>query len=45
MSRKKNPHSRWVAGNERFDKQTLEYLRRYREGFGWHQGARVRRQR
>lgn len=42
MSAEKNPLSRWVHPNPRYDKKTLDYiLSRYREQHGWHQGARV----
>lgn len=44
MSRKKNPRSRWIAGNQRYDERTMsDILRKYREPDGWHQGAKVRR--
>lgn len=44
MTAKKKLNSRWTRGNVRYDERTMELIReRYREPYGWHQGARVRR--
>jgi hypothetical protein len=46
VSRKKNPNSRWVAGNERYPKDVLDAIYKiFREADGWHKGARVYKRR
>lgn len=38
----KKQNSRWKPWNERYTKEQLvEIANKYREGPGWHQGARV----
>jgi len=40
MIKKKN--SRWKPWNERYTKEQLDVIvRKYREGPGWHQGAKI----
>ena len=44
MSKQEKPNSRWVRGNERYDKKTLDYIySHYREQPDWYNGARVRK--